>query len=300
MSLRVVEPGLQSLLVDRGRLHSRSLGVPVGGAADLWSLALGNALVGNAPNAVALEIALAGPTLQAEQEIGAIVFGAPFDLSSDRQNLKANTTFTLHAGEILRVRACRQGMRAYLCVPGGFAAPEILGSRSSLTPVQSGQLLACSSSAISGRFLSDSAIVSPPSSGPQVLHFLPGPQSSWFDLSTFVSQSFTITPASNRMGIRLQGSPLIRPQREMISEPVCSGTVQVTNDGQCIVLGVDGQTIGGYPKIAQIITADLDFLGQLRPGEAVRFELISLKQAEAAYRSRLAELRSWLVRIGLR
>ena len=84
----------------------------------------------------------------------------------------------------------------------------------------------------------------------------------------------------------------------MISEPVCRGTVQVTNEGQCIVLGVDGQTIGGYPKIAQVISADIDFLGQLRPGDTVRFEEASLEQAEQAYRERWARLHTWLVRIG--
>jgi biotin-dependent carboxylase-like uncharacterized protein len=297
MSLRVLEAGLQTLLVDLGRPGSRSLGVPIGGAADRWSLALGNALVGNPPDAAALEMTLAGPTLQAEAQVAGVVFGAPFDLASDRQSLQAGKSFTLQPGDILRIRGTPRGMRAYLCVAGGFIAPNVLGSRSALTPVEAGQRLACSPAAFPPRFLDASATITLPSQFPQTLRFLSGAQADWFDAADFVDQTYAVSPASNRMGLRLQGKPLPRPQREMISEPVCPGTVQVTNDGQCIVLGVDGQTIGGYPKIAQVIRADLDCLGQLRPGDAVRFEPATLDAAELAYRERMAQLRLWLARI---
>src|SRR5262249_49861704 len=136
MSLRVLDPGLQSILVDFGRPASRGLGVPTGGAADGWSLALGNARGGNSPDGVALEVTLAGPTLRADIEVGCVLFGAPFDLANDRHALVAGKTFTLKAGEMLRVRGTPRGARAYLCVPGGFVAPSILGSRSALEPVQ--------------------------------------------------------------------------------------------------------------------------------------------------------------------
>jgi len=113
--------------------------------------------------------------------------------------------------------------------------------------------------------------------GPLIeLRVISGAQADWFDAAEFFNQSFSVTLASNRMGLRLSGKPLTRPQREMISEPVASGTVQVLNDGQCVILGVDGQTIGGYPKIAHVISADLDLLGQLRPGQEVRFKLVDL------------------------
>src|SRR2546423_14150321 len=130
MSLRVLEAGLQTLVVDFGRPASRSLGVPIGGAADRWSLALGNALVGNPPDAAALEITLAGTTLQAEAQIAAVVFGAPFDITSDRQQLQTGKTFTLQPGDILRIRGTTSGMRAYLCVAGGLTAAHGLRGRS--------------------------------------------------------------------------------------------------------------------------------------------------------------------------
>src|SRR5262249_61631977 len=106
-----------------------------------------------------------------------------------------------------------------------------------------------------------------------------------------------VTPASNRMGLRLRGAPLSLPQRELVSEPVCPGTVQVTRDGQCIILGVDGQTFGGYPKIAQVISADLDLLGQLRPGDRVRMQRVTLGEAEEGYRQRQAVLRGGVMRL---
>jgi antagonist of KipI len=297
MSLRVLEAGLQTLLVDFGRPASRSLGVPIGGAADRWSLALGNALVGNPPDAAALEITLAGPTLQAEAQVAGVLFGAPFDIRSDRQQLETGKTFTLQSGDILRIGGTPAGVRAYLCVAGGFITPKILGSRAALNPVAAGDRLSCTPAAFLPRFLDASARITLPAQLPHVLRFLPGAQADWFEPSHFVGQTFAVSPASNRMGLRLKGEPLPRPNREMISEPVCPGTVQVTNDGQCIVLGVDGQTIGGYPKIAQVIRADLDYLGQLRPGDTVRFEPLALDEAEAAYLHRLTELRRWLARI---
>src|SRR5262249_13206402 len=126
---------------------------------------------------------------------------------------------------------------------------------------------------------------------------LEGPQSSWFRQDEFYIQEFNVSPSSNRMGLRLRGKPLKLPGRELVSEPVCPGAVQVTSDGQCIILGVDGQTIGGYPKIAHVISADLDKLAQLRPNDVIRFTNVSLEEAEAAYEQKQAELHEWLVRL---
>jgi antagonist of KipI len=101
------------------------------------------------------------------------------------------------------------------------------------------------------------------------------------------------------MGLRLKGKPLTMPKREMTSEPVCPGAVQVTPDGQCIVLGVDGQTIGGYPKIAQVIQADLDTLGQLRPGQLIEFKSVTLEEAIERDRQAAADVRAWVLRLRL-
>lgn len=313
MSLQVIEPGLHTLIVDFGRPHSRGLGLPVGGAADRTALALGNALVGNPPDAAALEISLTGPTLQTECDLACVVYGAPFGLRCGARTLTAGTTFTLHAGETLKITGSAQGMRCYLCVAGGIEAPVIMGSRSSLGPVQAGDKLNCTTGQIRSRFAQidwqwdtdertnrELRKVRPPN---HYLRIVDGAQADWFDAEALCDsggrqqKSFTVTQASNRMGLRLQSEPIRMPARELVSEAVCPGTVQATRDGQLIVLGVDGQTIGGYPKIAQVISADLDLLGQLRPGERVLFQPVSLDDARRLYRAKQVELAGWLQRL---
>jgi biotin-dependent carboxylase-like uncharacterized protein len=293
-TLTVLRPGVYTLVVDQGRPRTRSLGVPVGGAADRFALALGNGLVGNPPDAAALEIGLAGPTLRADADLACVLFGAPFEIFSDRQAVRAGTTCTLHAGEEVQIGGTARGMRAYFCVRGGLRTPVVLDSRSSFEPLGAGARLPCLPGRIRARRLSLPEEVP----GPAVLRVVEGPQADWFRPSEFYDgPGFTVAPASDRMGLRLQGRPLTLPGRELVSEPVCPGAVQVTHDGQCIVLGADGQTIGGYPKIAQVIAADLDRLGQLRPGTAVRFVRVALEEAARLYRARQAELRGWLSRL---
>jgi biotin-dependent carboxylase-like uncharacterized protein len=301
MPLRVLDPGLYTLLVDFGRPSSRSLGVPAGGAADRAALALGNALVGNAPGAPALEITLVGPTLQTDTELAGVVYGAPFSVKGSHHTgpagLRAGRTFTLLPGEELEIGGTATGARAYFCVRGGIAAPVVLGSRTALGPLCPGQELQCPAGRMAVRSMNHP---STPAQEPETLRVIPGSQADWFRLEVFYEGIFTITPASDRMGLRLQGEPLVPAgsgPREMISEPVCPGAVQVTRDGQCIVLGVDGQTIGGYPKVAHVISADLDRLGQLRPGRRVRFAAVPLEEAAALYRRRQAELHAWVTRL---
>jgi 5-oxoprolinase (ATP-hydrolysing) subunit C len=294
MSLEVLDPGLASRVVDQGRPGSRHLGVPVGGAADRTALALGNALVANPPDAAGLELCPAGPRLRATLQVACVVYGAPFTLKSPRQNLATCKTFTLDAGEELHIGGTPQGMRAYLCVRGGFDVPRILDSRSALEPLKRGDVLACVSGKIAARF---TRRVVPHFAERPTLRVQPGLQASWFRDEEFYQQEYTVSHASNRMGIRLQGVPLTMPDRELVSEPVAPGAVQVTRDGQCIVLGVDGQTIGGYPKIAHVIHADLDQLAQLRPGQRVRFVAVTAGEAIRWYREQRALLERWVKRL---
>jgi antagonist of KipI len=294
MTLRVLEAGLQTLVVDFGRPSTRSRGVPVGGAADRGALALGNGLVGNPPDAPALEITLAGPTLEADCDLACVVYGAPFELTLSDRKLTAGKTFTLRAGVALKIGGTAEGMRAYFCVAGGLDGQVILGSRSGLKPVSEGDELPCRAGAIHARYIR-------PGNDwigeGRTLRVVDGAQADWFAGQSFFDGEFTVTADSNRMGLRLQGEPLEVTPRKLTSEAVCPGSVQVTRNGQCIVLGVDGQTIGGYPKIAQVIAADLDKLGQLRPGDAIRWVRVTLEEATRIYRRREARLREWLCRL---
>jgi antagonist of KipI len=294
MTLRLVAAGLQTLLVDFGRPRTRSLGVPVGGAADRWSLALGNALVGNPPDAAALELCLDGPTVTADCDVACVIFGAPFAVRYAGQKRTAGTTFTLRAGAELEIGGTAGRARAYLCVAGGLHAEPVLGSVSSLEPLAAGAEIGCAPGAAAGRFVRPDWAWD---REPNVLRTLGGAQADWLDCTEFYSQEFRVSPLSNRVGLRLEGPALSRPDREIVSEPVCPGGVQVTRDGRCIILGVDGPTVGGYPKIAQVISADLDKLGQLRPGDTVRFRRVSLAEAEVTGRLKRDELRAWVTRL---
>lgn len=298
--LRVLQAGWSSLLVDRGRPTGRSWGVPAGGAADRAALTLGNTLVGNPPDALALEISLTGPTLEALTRTHAVVFGVPLQLTGDRHSFQPGATFTLEAGEVLRIGGTPTGLRAYLCVAGGFDGPAVLGSRSGLEPVCAGLILACPPSHGPVRWPGEE-LTSVWTVPPEIfeLRCLDGPQADWFEPEAFGGQIYTVTPASNRMGLRIRGAPLKLPGRELVSEPVAPGSVQVTNDGQCIILGVDGQTIGGYPKVAHVISADLDLLGRVRPGDRIRFRRVTLDEAESLAADRRAWLESWRARLAI-
>jgi 5-oxoprolinase (ATP-hydrolysing) subunit C len=295
MAFRVLSAGTHSLIVDLGRPDQRGRGVPVGGAADQTSFLLGNALVGNAPDAPALEIVLSGPTLEATDEHALVVQGASFDIHLGEQRLDVGRTFTAMPGSLLTIGAANAGMRAYLCVQGGFESKEILGSRSAFEPLRSGQELHCPAGKIGARWFEKEA----PADGEiGVLRALKGKHVALVGADRFSAQDFTVSGDSNRMGLRLMGDALPRPTAELLSEPVCPGTVQLTNDGQCIVLGVDAQTIGGYPRIAHVITADLDKLGQLRANDRVRFEWVDLATASRLGRERRRRLKEWLARLG--
>lgn len=297
MSLRVRQPGSYSLPVDLGRTGYRHLGVPLGGAADRAAFVLGNALVGNPPTAVALEIALLGPVLEALDPTALVVFGAPFACTVNDRPVAAGTTFTLEAGDVLRVSGTPHGSRAYLCVAGGFRTPVVLGSGSALEPIKEGEVLRCAASRTESRRLPFVSLPAAAGESALTLRVYDGPQADWFATDTFYGEGYAVTPASNRMGLRLRGPTVARRPGELTSEAVAPGAVQVTNDGQPLVLGVDGQTIGGYPKIAHVIRADLDKLGQLRPGEVVRFRRVSRAAGEEAARRRTELLNYWLKRL---
>ena len=299
MSLKIIHPGTYSILVDGGRTKTRSLGVPAGGAFDRAAYRLANALVGNTENAVALELTHSGPCLIAEHAITCTVFGADFSIRVDENQLRPATIFRLSPGNRVTIGVSGRGARGYLCTPGGFSAPRILGSGSAFNPLVAGDRLLASGIAcwpVSLGSVDASSQLGEGSQAPAI-RVVSGPQADWFSSDRFYQSAWTVSPQSNRMGIRLEGTPLLRPQRELVSEPVAPGAIQITNEGLPIILGVDGQTIGGYPKIAHVITADFDKLAQFRPGETICFEKVSLEAANQIHSLRQQALRRRLTSI---
>jgi len=296
MSLHVLRPGLACRIVDLGRPATRSLGMPVGGAADQASLCLANALLGNEPGAAALEVMLAGPRLVADAEHVGVFWGQGFDLKINHACYPVGKSFQLRAGDRLDLLATPAAACGYLCLAGGFTAPELLGSRSALAPITAGAVLAALPSRGAGRH---AAI--PPWCPPETpLRVLMGSHAEPRAWAQFLKQEYTVLPDSNRMGIRLQGeNPLPLAAGELVSAPVCPGTIQLPSSGQPIILGRDAQTVGGYPRLGHVIAADLDRLANLRPGAQVRFVGVSVAAAQALAQSRRGWLELWQVRLRL-
>lgn len=305
MSALIVEaPGLFTTVQDLGREGFGPMGVSASGAADPMSLRIGNRLVGNPEGAAALEMTLVGGAFKFERPAIIAVTGADFGPLLDGVALPMWTSIEIREGQTLKFGPSRSGARAYLCVQGGIAVEPFLGSAS--THVLSGLggfegralrkgdrvEVGAANSLFRKRSLSAKAVES--LQPRKVIRVTDGPQSDWFAESswkTFCGNAFRVSERSNRMGIRLEGPPIsLDTSREMITEGVSLGAIQVTPSGQPIILFVEQQTTGGYPKIANVISVDLHSLGQLRPRDDIRFERVEMSEARAL----LIQQEAWL------
>ncbi len=297
----IIDPGMAVAVQDTGRFGLRRFGVPVAGALDPVLLACANALLGNPSDAAGLELLVSGPILAADE--GSVAVALAGDVSAQRiaadgatSPVKPWTAVVLAAGEQLKIGAPRTGI-AYLAVSGGIRSAPMLGSRA--TYRRAGL----------GGFLEKGGDL--PCSAPGALHrgkewhwengpirVVPGPQDDHFQpesLDALERETFKVGPASDRMGLRLSGKALAHNDKgaEIPTDGVVPGVIQVPGDGQPIILLADGQTTGGYAKIATVISADLPRLGHLRPGDAVRFKRVTRREARAALKERQAAFERW-------
>ncbi len=303
--LKILSPGLMSSIQDKGRLGYGSSGVPRSGAIDLAALRMGNALVGNDPYEAAIEFRILGPTVVAEN--GPVRIGlacqAKAEVTSDHdknvQLIQPWQTLTLHPGDMLKVSALSEGASGYLTIEGGMALKSELGSLSTYALASIGALCGENlkeSDVIpvrsSARSLSCERILSLPEFEPVAyLRVIPGPQDDFYateELERFLSTTYTVSSESNRMGIRLEGTMInALPEKgsDLISDGLVAGSIQIPGNGLPIILGVDCQTVGGYPKIATVISADLHKLGQLKPGDSFQFKSVTLSEAQVALKT---------------
>lgn len=282
--LRVVSPGSFTTVQGGPRFGLCASGVPAGGAMDLASLSVANALVGNPAFAAGLEITVAGPVLEALETVRLALAGGELDASVAGRKLDGRGPFELRAGEQLRLGAIRRGVRTILAVEGGLAEP-LPGEPTRALSRGEELLRALEAPTFSAR---------PP---PQPAFFgerfielraLAGPQPEYFSQrgrEIFFSAEFRLSPASDRRGLRLDG-PTIELLRaaDLPPEGTAPGAVQVPGNGLPIVLGPERPVTGGYPKIATVISADLPLLAQARPGTGIRFRPVGLAEALAARR----------------
>jgi antagonist of KipI len=314
VSVRVLRPGLLTTVQDRGRHGYQRVGLCPGGAMDPVALALANALVGNPPDEAALEITVIGPELVFEVDTLVAVCGAEFDTSFPH-----NRPVLARAGTRFNAGRATRGARAYIAVAGGFAVEPVLGSRSTYLPGQfggyegralkHGDVLPLRETAAVERFstlknIRDGTVrwsappLTLPDREPILVHVVEGQHFESFDANSqraFFDTVWRVAPDSNRMGFRLSGPPLGRPQAdEILSGPTCLGSVQVPPSGVPIALMADHQTTGGYPRIAEIASADVARLAQLAPGGKVHFAGCSLEIAAELRRDARTRLESAL------
>ena len=267
--IEVLDTGPLTTVQDRGRPGLAHLGVSPSGAADPRAFERGNRLVGNRPGAASLEATLAGPKLRFLEPAVVALTGA-----------EHWPAFEMAPGDVLAVEPYARGTRVYVSVRGGIDVEPVLGSRSTdlmsgLGPpvVRAGDVLRVGNEAGGApEELPDQRLVAEP-----VLHVVPGPRADWFAagaLEALTAHPWRMSISSNRVGIRLEGERLEWAwNEELRSEGLVTGALQVPPSGQPILLGPDHPTTGGYPVIAVVHSEDLWQLGQLRPGEAVRFSV---------------------------
>lgn len=293
--LEVVEPGLLTTVQDAGRPGLGAQGITAGGAADPHSLAVANALLANPPGAAALELTLAGGALRALRHLTLAIAGADLGarvLETD-EGVAPGRTVVLREGETLAFGTAPPGggCRAYLALPGGVGVRPVLGSRSTALgagfggfggrPLREGDRLAVLGPGLDRPAAHWTGPVTEPGVGP--LRVLSGPhgasEAGGGLAARLASRAWTVSPTSDRTGLRLVGEPLAAGTGSLASHGVVAGAVQLPPDGRPIVLLADHQPTGGYPVVAVVARVDRPRLGQLAPGDGLRFELV--EEAEA-------------------
>jgi biotin-dependent carboxylase-like uncharacterized protein len=270
--IEILDPGPFSSIQDGGRIGQAELGVARSGAFDRAALRLANRLVGNDPHAPAVEATLGGLAIRARDAVTVAVTGAVCP------GCDWGTAITLPAGATLRLGPPTVGLRSYLAVRGGVAAPAELGSVSTDTLSGLGPPALAHGTELdvgprpAGAVVGATAVPAPPR---HRLRVVPGPRDDWFTpaaLGQLLDATWTVRPESDRIGARLDGPRLQRARPgELPSEPTLPGALQVPPDGRPILFGPDAPVTGGYPVIAVVRDDDLDAVAQLRPGDPVRF-----------------------------
>lgn len=323
MKVSVRSAGFLTTVQDLGRTGFRRHGASLGGALDPHALTIANLLVGNHPTDAGLELTLGRVRLRFADDRLVAWCGGAFDVHASGAELPVGHIAFIRAGEEFEAAPPPKGARAWLAISGSIEVPFVLASRATDLRSRFGGLEGRAlvdgdelrlhspsrNASVLMRQLESSHITtwsapnewSSPAPRHPFLRIVRGADWSRFRkeaVAALLGESFTVTNASDRMGVRLQGNGVTRDDRdELLSEAVAPGTIQIPGDGQPIVLLGDCQTIGGYPKIAHVITVDLPAAAQLSSGDIVRFAEVTLAEAQQLLLQRARDL-AWF-RAGL-
>lgn len=308
MSLTIVNPGMQASLQSTARRHQRHQGVPASGAADVHSLQLANLTLGNANNEACIEITGGNFEAVFKKPIHFALAGAPCPAFLNAQSISFYEPIKANAGDKLVLEHPTIGLRTYLAVTGAFTADMFLGNTSTYMPANLGGHFGRALRAGDPIAFARHSLNSSPRKIPETLH--PFMANHWllrvckgqeFDLLTpdsqkqCFSQNFTASSRLSRMGIQLDTPALgLNSDGHMKSEPVFPGTIQCPENGKPFILLADAQTTGGYPRIAQVVSADRHRLGQIRPNDKITFVESTPSEAQEVLSRQTAALASFL------
>ena len=319
-ALHILKPGLMTTVQDIGRAGYHNVGIGTSGALDPVALRVANLLVGNEPGVGALEVLYLGPAIKIEADNVRMSFvgaAATVEILPDASASSGTTIGTMRSvlvkrGEVVRVGSLTGGATLYVAVEGGFDIQPILGSVS--TNIRGGMGGLQARAMIAGDVLplcrlqasqrDECRVKGIEFRAPSRIRAIPGPQNDYFDdaeLAKLFGNDYTVQSGSDRVGMRLQGEPIRHAKGfNIVSDATAPGSIQVPGNGQPIVLMADRQTIGGYPKIATVISADLPELGRLSIGSKIRFESVTVETALTLRRDMLScldNLRDYIVPI---
>lgn len=281
-------PGLQTLIQDQGRKGPQAFGIPIGGAMDKGSACFANRLVGNPETGPVLEITLMGPKIEFIGDCWIALCGADLSPLLDASPVNMYEPIFVQSSSLLSFGRPRTGCRTYLAVAGSWTNETWMGSYSAFAQagmeIPLGSVIRKGSAILihpSNHIPTRTETVSPVQFPESItVKTFPGPEFSQFDSFTighFFSRAHTLSNQSNRMGYRLTTKlARFQPEQELISSGVIPGTIQITHAGQAIVLMADAQTTGGYFRIGIVHSEEMDKMGQLKPGDRVRFELMDV------------------------
>ena len=297
MSITVLNPGLLTTVQDQGRIGYQQFGVSVSGVMDPRSASLANILVGNDEKEAVLECTMMGPHLQFNQANCIAITGGDLMPTLDGKPIPNYTAVKVEAGQVLKFTMPKTGCRAFIAFAGGLDIPEVMGSRSTYMKAKIG--------GVEGRKLAKDDVIGFRAPKAELKNmnfrsmaseFVPrkeytvrvvlGPQVDYFTdagIQPFLTEVYSVTAEFDRMGCRLEGEAIAHKDGgDIISDGIAFGAIQVPSSGKPIIMLGDRQTTGGYTKIANVISVDFRILAQLKQGDKVRFEKVSVKAAQDA------------------
>lgn len=306
MSITVLNPGLMTTVQDMGRVGYQQFGVSVSGVMDPRATSIANILVGNDEGEAVLECTMLGPQLRFDAANCIAITGGDLGPTLDGKPIPNYCAVSVEAGQVLRFTAPKTGCRAFIAFAGGLDIPVVMGSRSTYMKAKIGGL--------EGRKLAKDDVIGFRAPKTQLKNlkdrniypeFVPrdvytvrvvlGPQDDAFTdagIQAFLGETYTVTPEFDRMGCRLEGAAVEHKESgDIISDGIAFGAIQIPSAGKPIIMLADRQTTGGYTKIANVITADFRIIGQLKAGDKVRFEKVSIAHAQDALLTQRAALR---------